>query len=1065
MALLPSTHRNSAESTTAIRQAHRRDGGLRAIMAAVSRKLADGVYEHLITDELDRGLAQLDTQVQRAIEGLADADGHLTLARHLGQEVARVLGSIPIKERVEAGRQLVSKLIGELTTVPGIDRVAVQDQQIPAPARRLLAIHRGVAPERPATPLAISTLLTRNKAEPSLGHELASEIAIADRIDAVVAFVTVSGVRAIREALEGFALRGDGQRLRLLTTTFTGTTEIEALDQLASLPGVQVKVSYDVRRTRLHAKAWLFHRESGLTTAYVGSANLTATALTGGQEWMVKLCAADLPHVIEKFEGTFETLWQDPEFEGYDPRNDEHRIRLRAALGAEQNSGSETALTLLSLRPYPFQEEILDRLAAERAVHNRRRNLIIAATGTGKTVIAAFDYARVAETAGVRPRLLFLAHRYEILAQARDTFRHVLHDAAFGELLTGSNDAQQFDHVFATIQKAADLLERFGRGHFRHVIVDECHHVPAASYQAVVPLVTPDLLVGLTATPERSDGKSLLPDFDGHIGAELRLWHALDRQLLVPFEYYGLSDGVDLRHVQWTRHGYNTTALADVYTGHHARAALVLHQLSRRVGAVRQVRALGFCVSIDHAEFMAAQFTAAGVPSLAVHGGSPEDVRIDAPRRLRQREVNVLFTCDLYNEGVDLPFVDTLLLLRPTMSATLFMQQLGRGLRHHPKKASCLVLDFIGQHHEEFRFDAVLSALTGAPRVRLRTAVAEGFPFLPSGCTLQLDAVARETVLHSLRTTLAGAQRLAAELRDLAATGPVSLRQFLDETGRELEDVYGHNYGWTTLRRMAGLQPADEETEDLSRRLGWLTHVDEPSRLRAYRDMLAAAASAQPFAPSDADRVRMHMLEFQLSHRGVMPTAEASAQYLAARPAIVDEMEQLREVLEDRTAFAAEVYPVDEWPLALHRHYRRREILAAVGFVKPGERGVTPQSGLLQLKETRRELLFVTLDKSGRGFSPTTRYRDFAISPQTFHWETQGVASVSRPSGRRYIESAENGWSFFLFVRTDPEAAYAFLGQVRYEAHAGDRPIAITWRLEHPMPAGLFESYATLAAY
>ena len=211
------------------------------MMAAVTRRLSDGVYEHLVTDELDRGLAQLDADVQRAIEGLADADGHLALARHLGQEVARALELVPLKERVEAGRQLVSRLISELTSLPDVDRDAVQDQRIPAPARRLLAIHRGAAPERPATPLAISTLLTRNRAEPSLGHELAREIAIADRIDAVVAFVTVSGVRAIRDALETFVRRGDGQRLRLLTTTFTGITEVEALDQLASLPGFEVR--------------------------------------------------------------------------------------------------------------------------------------------------------------------------------------------------------------------------------------------------------------------------------------------------------------------------------------------------------------------------------------------------------------------------------------------------------------------------------------------------------------------------------------------------------------------------------------------------------------------------------------------------------------------------------------------------------------------------------------------------------------------------------------------------------------------------------------------------------
>jgi hypothetical protein len=400
------------------------------------------------------------------------------------------------------------------------------------------------------------------------------------------------------------------------------------------------------------------------------------------------------------------------------------------------------------------------------------------------------------------------------------------------------------------------------------------------------------------------------------------------------------------------------------------------------------------------------------------------------------------------------------------MSATLFMQQLGRGLRHYlpDAKASCLVLDFIGQHREEFRFDSVLAALTGTARARLRKEVDEGFPFLPSGCTLHLDRVARDTILRSLQATLGGPSRAARDLRELAESGPVSLRRFLEETGRELSDVYGPNHGWSTLRTMAGLQPADEAQEDLSRRLGWLTHADEPARLRAYGSAFKAAREGRPLELTPHDRVRLQMLDFLVEHRGVMRTAEESVRYVASHENAVGELEELREVLEDRVSLAAETYPVPEWPLALHRHYVRREILAAVGFVQPGQKKATIQGGLLTLPETKRELLFVTLDKSGKQFSPTTRYRDYAISRDTFHWESQGVASVSRPSGQRYVDSPGNGWSFFLFVRRDPDAAYAFLGPVRRESHTGDRPIAITWRLAHPMPAALFDAYATLAA-
>lgn len=1038
----------------------------------MGRPLLDGIYEHLVTEELTDDLAGLDPARRSVLQPLAGADAPKILARHLGREVERVLGALPHEDRAPIAAALVGELLSHLAGLGaqrGVPTESTLAQRITPPPQRLLAIHRANLPTRPTAPLSSSFLLTRRgRNEPSLGHEMAREIDAAAGIDAIVAFVTVGGIRVIRDALQDFARRG--APMRLLTTAFTGTTEAAALDELARLPSVSVKVSYDIEHTRLHAKAWLFKRERGLSTAYIGSANLTKTALGTGHEWMIRLSEAELPDVICQFEGTFDTLWHDPEFEPYHADNEAHRARLRDALrtAGSPRPGDAPLSTLISLRPHPFQQEILDRLQAERTLHGRRRNLVVAATGTGKTVIAALDYARVAEADGVRPRLLYLAHRREILQRARDVFRHALNDGAFGELWTGGDEPRRFDHVFATIQSAHAKVVRLGYEHFHHVIVDECHHVPAASYQALVPRLTPRLLVGLTATPERCDGQSLLPDFDGHIAAELRLWHALERQLLVPFEYYGISDNVDLRKVRWSRKGYDETALEGVYTGNDARASLILKHLERRVASLRQVRALGFCVGVEHAVYMAARFTAAGVPALALHGKSSDAEREDAPRRLQAGEVNVLFTCDLYNEGVDLPFVDTLLLLRPTMSAVLFMQQLGRGLRLHPGKTSCLVLDFIGQHHEEFRFDNILSALTAVPRGRLQREAEQGFPFLPSGCALQLDPVAREIVLQSLRSAMANAQRLARELRRMDGPGEVTLRRFLEETGREIEDVYDGKRGWAMVRRLAGVLDGRDgngaEMEDLSRRLGWLLHLDEPARLRAHMDILRGALAGQPLNLRAQDRIRMHMLGYQLHDTAPLRAAEETAAYLAARPAIVEELGQVQEILAERIGLTEDVYPVPEWPLALHRHYKRREIMAAVGYARPGAKFAASREGVLRLDAQRREVLLVTLDKSGASFSPTTRYRDYAISDTLFHWETQATTSVTSKTGRRYIEGPGSGWTFYLLVRTDPDAAYAFLGPVTYERHAGNRPIQITWRLAHPLPAALLEVYQTLAS-
>ncbi|MFN7952514.1 MAG: DEAD/DEAH box helicase family protein [bacterium] len=399
---------------------------------------------------------------------------------------------------------------------------------------------------------------------------------------------------------------------------------------------------------------------------------------------MVKASAVDLPHVIEKFEGTFESLWNDDEFERYDPDSSTCVGRLRDALGAERSSSRGAILSLLTPRPYPFQAEILDQLEAERSLRGHMRNLVVAATGTGKTVIAAFDYQRQAAKLGVRPRLLFVAHRKEILEQAQATFRQVLREPAFGELFVDGREPQRWEHVFASVQSASrGLAARVSADHFAHVVIDECHHLPADSYHTLAAYLRPAILVGLTATPERSDGRSLLPDFDGRIAAELRLWHALERQLLVPFEYYGIADHTDLTAVRWSRQGYSVDELSKLYTGNDARVDLIAAELAKRVVDVRAVRALAFCVSIEHAEFMARSFCARGIPAAAVHGQTADEERASVRRRLELGEICVVCACDLYNEGIDLPFVDTLLLLRPTQSATLFLQQLGRGLRIH----------------------------------------------------------------------------------------------------------------------------------------------------------------------------------------------------------------------------------------------------------------------------------------------------------------------------------------------------------------------------------------------
>ncbi|HET7752316.1 MAG TPA: DUF3427 domain-containing protein [Anaeromyxobacteraceae bacterium] len=1044
------------------------------------RRLPPGLYDSIVTRATAECLEGATAPAAR--EPLDVAFAHERLARHFGDELARVLAALRTKERgVERQAALVNELLTALRT--RADDEGLRGAEVVVPPELLLAIHVPPAPPpRPSVPLATSTLLTHAKGEPRLGAELAAEIASADAADMLVSFIKWHGWRRLKEPFERFA--NDGRRLRVLTTTYMGATEREALDAIARLPGAEVRVSYDSRRTRLHAKAWLFHRGTGFSSVYVGSANVSSAALSDGLEWSLKASEADAGHIVRKFRGAFDSLWEDGEFERYDPDDDSAVTRLSAALTGERSGSSRRPSLFFDLRPYEFQREILDRLTVEREEHQRRRNLVVAATGTGKTMIAAFDYARQIR-GGVRPRLLFVAHRRELLEQAQLAFQNVLRDANFGELLADGAKPASYDHLFATIQSLdarRDELTGLAR-HWHFVVVDEFHHAAARSYDRVLRQLDPEILLGLTATPERPDGEDILQWFDHRVAADIRLWHALEKQLLTPFEYYGIADPVSLKQVAWKRGGYDTTELDNLYTGNDRRAQLVIAKLRSLVPDPTRVRGLGFCVSVAHAEYMARVFTAAGIPALAVHGATPTDARSDAPRRLKAGEVAFLFTCDLYNEGVDLPFVDTLLLLRPTESATIFLQQLGRGLRLHSGKISTLVLDFIGQARAEYRFDVKLTAITGVSRGHLRRAVEESFPTLPSGCHVELERIAREHVLANLRGSLqGGTKRLADELRALVRQhGPaVTLASFLDATGRDVQDVYKPGVGgWTALRRAAGLLDAAPPPgeQEIGRRLRNLLHVDEPARLAQLETLADGDLSAgTPLDERARRRLVMLWLRILAPARRARSGSDSAAPVQAgadlgaalatitSNPALCDELKQLRSVLEDRVSLPsrpADVPP--EWPLAPHRTYAREEVFAAIGRSTP-ERQVFSMEGTYRLRDEKIELLFVTLRKSAEHFSPTTSYEDYALSPTLFHWQTQSTTSDTSPTGRRYASGAADGWRFLLFVRPTVEDQFTFLGPARYRSHQGSRPMNVLWELDVPIPPALMQKYATLRA-
>jgi superfamily II DNA or RNA helicase len=1025
-----------------------------------------GLYEVLVTEALAQGLADLGSELTAIRASLPAADAADRIALHVSRLVQRVVAAIDEGERARVGAALARRLVELLVETDATRELAGER---PLGDGELLRRIVGHLPdgsletlEYPLIPLLDTTLLTNAPGEPRVGRQVLAEIHSADRIDVVMAFIRSSGIAPLLPALRAHA--SAGRPLRILTTTYTGSTEARALERLQAL-GADIRVSYDTSATRLHAKAWLFHRRSGFSTAYIGSSNLTHSAQVTGLEWNVRVSGARNPDVIDKVAAVFESYWNQPDFTAYD------REEFRARTAAARPDGPTVLIGPTELRPEPFQERLLEQIALSRQ-QGHHRNLLVSATGTGKTVMAALDYLRLRETLP-RARLLFVAHRDEILVQSQATFCQALRDPGFGERWVGGDRPRDFEHVFASIQSLDSAgLAHLAPDHFDVVIVDEFHHAAARSYRTLLEHLDPVELLGLTATPERSDDLPVLGWFGGRIAAELRLWDAIDQQRLTPFSYYGIHDGVDLRAVPWRRgRGYDVEALSNVLTANDALAHLVIQELERRVDDLARMRALGFCVSIAHARFMARVFSAAGIPALAIWSDTPDAERRAALRELAERKVRVVFSVDLFNEGVDVPAVDTLLMLRPTESPTLFLQQLGRGLRKYPGKSVCTVLDFVGHHRQEFRYDRRFRALLGGTRKELLEEVRAGFPFLPAGCHLELDRVASDIVLDSIRRAVPANWTAKVEaLRAATADGrPCTLATYLDSAGLEPEDLYSTNRGWSDLLEARGLPvlPPGPHEAPLRRAIGRLLHLDDPERIDAYRRFLRADPAPDPERLPVREQRLLRMLVASLGDAVLATgTTLADATLLLGRhPQVRAELLELLDVLEPRrrhVGYALDSHP--DVPLRIHARYTRIEIFAAFGI---GRGAATPpwQSGVYWAEEARADLFAITLDKTSGGFSPTTRYRDYAISPTLIHWESQSVTRAGSPTGQRYQTHAAGGSSVLLFARgrADERALY-FLGPATYVSHESEQPMAITWRLQRALPGDLFAAFAAAVA-
>ncbi|MEE3420216.1 MAG: DUF3427 domain-containing protein [Lachnospiraceae bacterium] len=1041
--------------------------------------ISDGIYEQIINqhfqDEIDR-LNITDYDIE--LKDLNADDARKILTIYISSIIQKGLRYVredfhanEDEEALLAQIQLCNDIIDEVAKHSG--EADFDDYQIMKKGEVLTSLYhkintaRSIAAlktVRPETSLVEATLFTGARQEPSMLSEIKKEIVSCDRIDLLVSFIKWSAIRRILPDLRKFTTR-PGASLRIITTTYMKATDYKAVAELSSLPNTQIKINYETGHMRMHAKSYLFHRDTGFSTAYIGSSNLSNPALTEGLEWNMKVTEQESFDIIKKFAVTFETYWNDSGFEIFDENDPSCVRKLRTELSKENASTASNFKLICSIRPYPYQEEILEELRAEREVNGFYKNLVVGSTGVGKTAVAAFDYKRYNES-HPGARLLFVAHRKEILQQSMRMFREVLNDFNFGDCYVDGLKPAQIDHLFMSIQSfnASNFAAMTTQDFYDYIVVDEFHHAAAKSYKELLTYYQPKILLGLTATPDRMDGKSILGWFDGRIAAELRLPEAIDRKLLCPFQYFGITDDVDYSHISW-KGKYDISELENIYTADTKRADLILNSVNKYVTDINDVKGLGFCISVRHAEYMAKFFSDHDVPSISLSSKSDDSIRDAAKEKLTTGQIRFIFVVDLYNEGVDIPSVNTILFLRPTESATVFLQQLGRGLRLCDGKECLTVLDFVGQANKKYNFETKFRAMTGTTRKPVRYYVENGFSNLPRGCYIYLEKQAQDYVLRNLKEAIFDkrslTRRVASFEEDTGLT--LTLEHFLDYYKLPITDFYVAN-GSRNLHRLelwADLLENDADAPDrVWSCLPGLLHIDSAPLLDTWISYIEDGIKAS----DTVKRLMINMLYYTFFKKE--PSKEGFAdidtgiQSILKYAFVKAEILQILKYQRSHIHFVPEknAYPYP-CPLQVHCHYNTRQIMAAYGYFNET---TAPEfrEGVKYIKDKNTDIFLINLNKSEKEFSPSTMYDDYAINSELFHWQSQSTTAENSETAKRYIHHRESNGYISLFVREFKKngnytAAYTFLGNATYVNHSGSKPVSFTWKLDTPMPANL----------
>ncbi|MFC0560925.1 DEAD/DEAH box helicase [Halalkalibacter alkalisediminis] len=932
--------------------------------------------------------------------------------------------------------------------------------------------------------MTVEKKLIVNSDKGNLLNELTKSIIECEQFYFSVAFINFSGLQLLLDSFKEADKKGI--KGKIITSTYLNFTESKALKKINDFNNIDLKVFVTDKEIGFHTKAYIFEYKD-LFKVIIGSSNITQSALKSNIEWNVEIISKDDAAFIKDVLKEYDHLWNSSVVADDDfiSRYEEFLSRL-------------TTPNITHNLIYENSEYIIPNRMQKRAMENLERirsfgedkALVIAATGTGKTYMSAFDVKNY------KPRrVLFIVHREEILKKAKETFEQLITNRGVTlGLLTGNQKQKGADYVFSTIQTLSKCYDEFKIDEFDYLIIDEAHHATSPSYQSVLDYFKPKFTLGMTATPERSDHNNVFELFNNNVALEVRLHDALEDELVIPFHYFGITDieGIDLSDVDIDDVAEITKRLKV-----NERVDFIIENMNFYSHDGEKRKCLGFCASVEHAKYMAAEFNSRGYKSICLSGEDSVELRSQYMNRLENDldELEFIFTVDIFNEGVDIPSVNQVLMLRPTNSPIVFIQQLGRGLRKHKSKSFLTVLDFIGNHSKTFLIAIALNGSRYYDKESLKVAIATGFANIPGATHIQMDKISQERILEQIDQENFNSMKYLKEeyfefkkmnqgyipyylvdyLKFDGAPDPVKFidrektyLQFVAKVERDdhLKALLSNDAFEGALKELSGKLPLkrinefviikyllinDEIAVDEAKHeiLKFVKEIDEDSVLHAFECL------NQDYYDSVQKKSRLKLFHF--SEGLLFKTEEFNA-------VLVNE--EFRKYIEDivtygifryEKEFNNEYYGVPHFKLFEQYQMIDAALLSNYRKIHTAFRG----SGLLA--NGNDYFLFIDLHKE-EDIKESINYKDKFIDQNFFQWQTPNSTNQTSDRGRNIIYNRERGINLHLFVRKYKEIdgkvePYIYIGKGNAVEFEGEKPITVKLELETEIPTRVYTEF------